>query len=333
MRVSSLLHSGFFLAGIGTSCTAFIRASSGRLTIRRRHDFELPMISNLFNQQGSKKPAEEALPRDVKDAVKQCREATQSALQDRVSRMRVEFPVGTQFGVEPRPKKKNKEPTLLDLQMSDRELARVYVEMFQPVGGQNIAVAFRTEDEAEAAKKAWKGDPSAQCSIKCLNRNKKSAKQKAKGRGFAAKMAAEFEKNDDSGPFKLQDNTEVLLFVAPSLKEKLVIDRVCEDAGMGTLVVLLNARDDTLRSKDDFQDIFHLGAGPQQVAPSCLMFYRYGKEWVLARKPKIGPPQSILVQTSKPGEQECQAAFDSLELSAVERSMENVLENASSWFK
>lgn len=217
--------------------------------------------------------------------------------------------------------------------MSDRELARVFVEMFQPVGGHNIAVAFRTDDEAEAAKKVWKGDPSAQCTVKCLNRSKKAAKAKTKSKGFAAKLAAELEPDDDSGPFKLQDNTEVLLFVAPSLKEKLVIDRVCEDAGMGTLVVLLNAREETLRSKDDFQDIFYLGAAPQQAAPSCLMFHRYGKQWVLARKPKIGPPQSILVQDSKPDEKECKVAFDTLELSAVERNVENVLENASTWFK
>jgi Domain of unknown function (DUF1995) len=56
------------------------------------------MISDLFNMNNKNNAEKESLPRDVQDAVKKCREATQSALQSRTSRMRVEFPVGTQFG-------------------------------------------------------------------------------------------------------------------------------------------------------------------------------------------------------------------------------------------
>jgi hypothetical protein len=235
--------------------------------------------------------------------------------------------------VEPRSKTKSKELTWKDLQMSDRELARVYVEMFQPVGGQNIVVAFRTEEEADAAKSVWKGDPSAQSMVKSIDRNKKEVKKKAKSQGFAAKLAAEIEGNNVSGPFQLPDNAEVVLFVAPSLKEKPIIDRVCDAAGMGTLVILLNARDEALRSKDDFQDVFHLGAAPQEAAPSCLLYHCFQKPWVLARKPKIGPPRSILTQENKPNVEECRAAFDALELSPVERNVENVLENAASWFR
>ena len=46
------------------------------------------------------KPITTNIPRDVKDAVSKCRSAMQEALKNHISRMDVEFPVGTKFGVE-----------------------------------------------------------------------------------------------------------------------------------------------------------------------------------------------------------------------------------------
>ena len=49
-----------------------------------------------------------SLPKDGKDAVSRCRAATQEALKAQLSRMDIEFPVGTKFGVEKSPKVKGK---------------------------------------------------------------------------------------------------------------------------------------------------------------------------------------------------------------------------------
>lgn len=310
-----------------------------------------------------------SLPRDVKEAVSNCRQATQQALQNRLSRMDIEFPVGTKFGVEETPavsKKKRSAaaaddddssslgdggPTQALLDQSNRELARLFVEMFQPVGGDNIVVAFVEEDLADAAKNKWKGDVGASSRVLAMNRSKtkkKAAKKTTKAKGFAAKIAAEVGDDDNgterpTGSFQLPPNTEVALFVAPGPKELVVIEKICQAVGMGTLVVLLNARLDKVTSfgtdeaaklyRQDFEPVFSLAAAPQNEAPSCLMYRAYPGEWVLARKPKVGQPKTILTQATKPTREECQAAYEALEVGDLEKNMEDFVDNVAGWFR
>lgn len=295
-----------------------------------------------------------ALPRDVKEAVSKCRAATQEALKNRVSRMDIEFPVGANFNVEPQPKGKRSSnnadgsPTKVDLERSDRELARLFVDMFQPVGGEHLTVVFPEVSAADAAKKKWKGDPTAQCRILSLDRRNSSApKKKVKSKGFAAKLAAEVGDGDSGnvdGPFKLPGQTEVALFVSPGPKELVIIERVCQEAGMGTLVVLLNARIDTIsnfgttQAKElftkKFESVFHLAAfQPQYVAPNCLLHRVYPGKWILARKPKVGSPKTILVTEERPSAAEAEKVFESLEVSDLEKGVEDMVQNVAGWFK
>ena len=318
---------------------------------------------------------QEELPRDVKEAVSNCRQATQTALQNRMSRMDIEFPVGTDFGVEKKTKPKGGRrrrqaaeeleddaspgaPTQLTLDRSNRELARLFVDMFQPVGGDNIVVAFVDDDLADTAKKNWKNEAGASCRILAMNRrpggSKNSKKKKRKkvmtsARGFAAKLAAEVD--DDSnesagsgrGPFQLPPNTEVALFVAPGPKELIAIEKICETVGMGTLVVLLNARLNKISNfgteateeffTREFEPIFSLAAAPQEEAPNCLLYRSYPGNWLLARKPSVGRPKTILSQEGKPTEEECQRAFDKLEISDLEKNVEGFVDNVAGWFK
>jgi hypothetical protein len=53
---------------------------------------------------------------------------------------------------------------------------------------------------------------------------------------IAAKLAAEVNDDSSSGPFSLLDGIEVALFVTPGPKELLVVQNVCEQVGMGTLL-------------------------------------------------------------------------------------------------
>lgn len=100
------------------------------------------------------KNSDPTLPKDVKDAISNCRAAVQTALEQRLSRMDIELPVGANFGVEKGGAGKKKgggrmadalgdssnggAPTMDQLTKSDRELARIFVEMFQPLGGEHI---------------------------------------------------------------------------------------------------------------------------------------------------------------------------------------------------
>lgn len=315
-------------------------------------------------------------PKDVKEAVSKCRQATQDALSNRLSRMEVCFPVGTDFGVEKktdRPKKRGRlqddydgssssnnkrTPTQAILEKSDRELARLFVEMFQPVGGDNIAVTFIDDNLADDAKLKWKKEAGgASCRILAMNRRslkKKKTKKKSGAKGFAAKLDIEIgsDSDDDTptaddgsskgGPFQLPSNTEVALFVAPGPKELIVIEKICDTVGMGTLVVLLNARLDKVTKygtkeaeklfTEDFETVFNLGAASQEDAPNCLLYHAYPGDWVLARKPNIGRPKTILCQTSKPTNLDCQQAFETLEISDLEKNVENFVDNVAGWF-
>ena len=291
------------------------------------------------------------LPKDVKEAVSKCRQATQNALQQKISRMDIEFPVGTKFGVEKGGNKKKSAmadaPTKSMLDQSDRELARLFVDMFQPVGGDNICVAFADTLLADQAKQKWKGDPTAACQILGINRKKKAAKKnaKTKAKGFAAKMAAEVGdlEEPNSGPFKLPEKTEVAIFVAPGPKELVAIEKICSEVGMGTLVILLNARLDKVDNFgtpearelfiEEFESVFCLSAAPQQAAPDCLLFREYPGDWVMARKPKVGQPKPLLQQAVKPTLQQCAKVYDEIEIGDFEKGVESALENVSGWFR
>jgi hypothetical protein len=293
-----------------------------------------------------KDSTEVKLPRDVKDAVSSCRAATQEALKSQISRMDIEFPVGTNFGVEKGDKKRAKNdggPTKNVLDKSDRELAGLFVEMFQPVGGEKICVAFNDQGLADLAKKQW--DFGAKSQVLAMNRKKADKKKgNAKPKGFAAKMAAEVEDTEDSGgPFNLPEGTEVALFVAPGPKELVVIEKICAEVGMGTLVVLLNARMSKITNfgteeaeklfTQDFEKVFCLSAAPQNAAPDCLLYRAYPGDWVLARKPKVGQPKPLLTQKESPSADECKQAYDNIDIGNLEKGVENALENVAGWFR
>lgn len=308
---------------------------------------QLSMIGGLFQADKKSQPT---LPRNVKDAVTACRSSVQEALGQRLSRMAIEFPVGTKFGVEAVPDNKKTStdtaaPTRDDFLRSDRELARLFVDMFQPVGGENIAVVFADMEQAEAASNKWRSDATAQCRISSLDgKKKRKAAAKKKTKGFAAKLAAEIGDDDESGPFRLTENTEVALFVAPSTaKELATIERICHDVGMGTLVILLNARIGTIDSfptptaetlyKQGFESVFCLSAADQAAAPNCLLYRAFPGPWSLARKPRVGQPKPLLTMDARPTVEEYRAAHEAAQLSDLEEGVENAIENMASWFR
>jgi Domain of unknown function (DUF1995) len=296
------------------------------------------MITDLFrgNAASGSVPS---LPRDVKEAVSSCRGAVQNALQKQISRMVVEFPAGTKFGVERVPKNA-KSQLLQDVQRSDRELARLFVEMFQPVGGENIAVVFVDDDLAALARNKWEDDPTAECRVLSVNRKKPKNSARAKrSKGFAARLSAEIEDDGSaSGPFRLPEKTEVAIFVAPSPKEVLSIVRVCNEVGMGTLVLLVNPRlasaesaDDHIR--EDFETVFMLSPAPLQDSPGCILYRAYPNAWALGRKPKLGPPKTILTSPNRPTSEECRAAFEEAKVSSVGKGLETTVESIATWFR
>eukprot|EP00804_Cyclotella_cryptica_P022614 CCRYP_009479-RA/>CCRYP_009479-RA protein AED:0.05 eAED:0.05 QI:162/1/0.5/1/1/1/2/0/367 len=318
---------------------------------------------SMINVFGGGELKEPQLPKDVKDAISKCRGAVQKGLENRISRMDVEMPVGANFGVENKKTSKNKRGnlssltgddsesslTLDKLDTSNRELARLFVEMFQPLGSSHICTVFNDEYLADQARERWSDDISAECNIVAIDRKGKRSRgglvktgnkgmqKKKKAMGFAAKIAAELEEGSDSGPFSLPKETEVALFVAPGPKELIAIERICNEVGMGTCVILLNARlslidkfvsDDARKLfLEEFEPIWSLSAAPQDEAPGCLMHRAYPGPWMLARKPKVGAPKTIAIkQGEKFSGEECKDAFGKVEISELERGTERLAE-------
>jgi hypothetical protein len=240
--------------------------------------------------------------------------------------------------------------------------------MFQPLGGSHIATIFHDSNLADSAKQSWKNDSSAECKIMSLNKGQKmksmtkgknskgmgggmgggmgkagkgmgmgGSGRKSKKKQFATKMNEEFDA-DSSGPFQLPDGCELALFVAPTVKDMVTIKKLCSEVGMGTLVVLLNARLSLFENnpnqeffEEEFESVFYLSVAPQEAAPGCLMNRAYPKDWIVARKPKVGAPKTIATYSDKPTEEECRAAYESIEVGDVEKAAEEVLTNVASW--
>ena len=98
-----------------------------------------------------------SLPRNLKELMEQLRGSVQGSLSARMSRISVETPIGFEFGVEVEKAKRKGRTKVLsstDIQRSNRELARIFVGMFEGTGLVPL-ILFPTVKEANAAKELW----------------------------------------------------------------------------------------------------------------------------------------------------------------------------------
>ncbi|CAM9986338.1 unnamed protein product [Discosporangium mesarthrocarpum] len=262
------------------------------------------------------------MPRNIKETVSFMRAAVQEGLRAQQSRMDVDLPFAARLGVEVDPSEE-KGPSADDIQKSDRELARLFVDMFDVIGD-HVVVAFPTDAEASAAKKAWaKGAPYRGKVVSMKPQKKKGPKIK-RGTGAVIGFAAAVKKGREGGGVGGQDEaaggivspgTEVLLVVAPKQAELSIVERLSRELGAGCLIVLLNSRlhqasfmGDEQRDffLQEFQSVFHLR--PLGTETNDFVFRAYPKDWTVARKPKIGPPKVLLSKTDRPNLEEIRAA-------------------------
>ena len=166
---------------------------------------------------------EAALPRDIKEVVNQMRASVQSALNNRVSRIDVDLPIGAEFGVEQggETRKRGAKLTAADVSKSDREVARLFVEMFEGTGLRPL-VLFTDEKQAVRAKELWPGVDAriavlgAPPSTPKAQQPRKAAKKRSGGGGggFGAPAASK----QAPAPKQLTavpPDTEVLFVVRP----------------------------------------------------------------------------------------------------------------------
>eukprot|EP00967_Tisochrysis_lutea_P091474 scaffold131350_cov30-Tisochrysis_lutea.AAC.1 len=289
------------------------------------------------------------LPRTPKAMVDQLREAVQTALSARQSRMRVMLPPGFDYGIESQRKGKQVSNKIV---RSDRELARLFVEMFQGTG-LVPTVCFSNVDDASAATKLWGDieartmalDPgAAQGSVKPAKGPNPTRAQSRGAGGGGFGTAAPSPKGKSKKPIsKIPESAEVIFVVAPGPSQCEAVQSFCMAHGIDRLVVLLNARsldeapmsvlDDTtvqLASATgvgtaevdqreyfdtEFVDVYAFLTDPagKSTDPAVLFKRSAAEPWSLVSKPKIGPPRQLLSSDKRPSIAVMRAAIDEKE--------------------
>lgn len=320
------------------------------------------------------------LPRDVRGCISQMTSSTQEALRSRCSRMDIELPPGAELGVEKGsevPKeggffglgekvKGDAQQAGKAVQRSDRELARLYTEMFASIKD-GVSVAFGTAADADAARGVWGAstprtvvlDPSAKGVASGGiggGAGKKKGKKGGKGNkrgasrgvGFASKLDAAMGSPTAPGRPTVPAGTEVLLVVAPRGGVQLsALEQMSRDVGMGCCIILLNARLETAGFASDgqreyfleeFEPVYHVKPPPPDVVtraiaeneavPTPIISRAYPHDWRLSAKPVLGPPKLVSTFAARPEPEALVAALTNF----AETEGEGFPEQAASLF-
>jgi hypothetical protein len=233
---------------------------------------------------------------------------TQQALQARTSRMEIELPPGSDFGVEASSSKASKrqatESTADSIRRSNREAARLVAEMFAVISAQTVAL-FPSEGEAADARVKWGPTFRGQCYG--IDGGGPAA-SKAFGSNLYSKRASKHEIEQQllsSGGLYIPAGTELVIVAGPRAKDIKKLQKMHEQLGEATCVILVNARaavEAAVAKADDgsgdwvsaaFTNVFHyapplLPPATSSTAPArdLLLYHEYGSNWYLAEKEK-----------------------------------------------
>jgi len=273
------------------------------------------------------------VPTNVKETVSSMRKSIQAALQSKNSRMMVELPRGANFGMETDEDGVNSYDG--GVEKSDRELARLLVEMFQPLG-ESLVCTFPSDQQVKKAKSAWGN--SYEGTIKTLT-PKKAKGGRRKG-GFAAKLEAELAEGPSGfADVVLPKGTEVVIAVAPSQKDMVALEKLANEVGLGCLILIANGRfwekKDIFSSDEQedffdqaFETVFEVKVIPDPEGDGLIQYKSYGEDWVIAKKQNFGAPKILLSSENPFSEEQIQEALD---ISA--QTPEGILDNLTGMFK
>ena len=271
----------------------------------------LPLSTSLSNPPALPPPT---LPRNVKDSLSALRSSVQSSLTSKSSRILVNMPNGCNYKMEDKSNSAppSNTPTTDLVHRSDRELARIFVEMFQPIGGERISVVMDSHELLSKAEKKW-GDVTSICSLVSFDKSPKKKKkkdEKRRNKGFAQIMAEEMDKDMDMDDGSSSNNllpadTECAIIVAPSESRFSAIKNLSESVGPACLIIIINCRDiahDRFYTEIDskagevaaggpYTNAFTLKAVDSKIAPDCLLHKRFSSPWLFSTAPRklVGP--------------------------------------------
>eukprot|EP00624_Nannochloropsis_granulata_P005626 evm.model.NODE_3998_length_11613_cov_18.861534.2 len=264
------------------------------------------MIANFLSGGGEPK----GIPRSIKDGINGLRFAMQRALRDRKSRVEVNLPRGTPLGVEGPGAGSSADDKY---EKADRELARLTVELFNPII-ENTVVIFSQGRQARRASSIWgtevvKTMAWDEMTSTAIKRKNKKAKRGAGGFGADGR--------GENSATSLPPGTEVCIVVAPGPKELSAVKRLSDSMGFDTLIIVLNTpldqaapylpKDEATALLSAFETVFFLNVlnDPSvKTLDNMLLFKSYPGEWLIAQKGALGPPQILASNVERFTEEE-----------------------------
>lgn len=297
MRQSALVVSLYLLLGTYAFTVPPLNQVSQSSRSHRRRICPSYMIANFLG--GGGEP--QGIPRSIKDGINGLRFAMQRALRDRKSRAEINLPRGTPLGVEG-PGAGSADDDKYE--KSDRELARLTVELFKPIID-NTVVIFSQGRQARRAASIW---GTALVKTMALDEMTSSA---IKRKNKKAKKEGGFGASEGGGEMTtLPPGTEVCIVVAPGPKELSAVRRLSESLGFDTLLIILNTpleeasphlpKDEAVALLSEFEPVFFLNVlndAAVKTLDNVLLYRSYPGEWSIAQKGALGPPKIL---ASKP---------------------------------
>jgi len=327
-----LCRQGLDAAGLRARPRLQTRIRHGGVVGRRAFDL-IQAGKKFFSEDDDDDDSGITVPADIRELVAQMKKSTEVCLRNGIGHIDIELPPGFRLGVEDQKKKtgiydlsteanEDKSEEALkavkeELAESDRELARLYVEMMQALPD-GLVIAFRTKAAAARARRAWKIEDE----LMRLKGTVISFPEKAKG-SFAQELGA-------PEAFKKQLNDlgcNCLIVVAPRKEQLKLVNQIRKEKGDQMGIFLLNSRiigrdresklPPQLRNEllSDFVPSFHFRFWKRK---NSVVYHRIGNdastEWVVAQQKVLkvsnkAVTQEVLRSVEEPSNDQIYEAF------------------------
>eukprot|EP00186_Timspurckia_oligopyrenoides_P004822 CAMPEP_0182444582 /NCGR_PEP_ID=MMETSP1172-20130603/2988_1 /TAXON_ID=708627 /ORGANISM="Timspurckia oligopyrenoides, Strain CCMP3278" /LENGTH=296 /DNA_ID=CAMNT_0024640175 /DNA_START=122 /DNA_END=1012 /DNA_ORIENTATION=+ len=252
-------------------------------------------------------------PGSIRNTIAQLKDGVQTCLSSRISRIEIQFPKDTSFGLEDANSGANLKIKVNDFELRSRELAKLTHEMFRGTG-LNIAVVFNEEISKRAAIESW-----------------------SKEEIPSMILAKELQKNAKSN--------DVLLCVNPKVKMLIQVQNVCRNEGDRVAVLLLNPDFCTVpwpneSLKQFFFDSFESAVYYSKIAidsepkSASILYRKFPDDWTLCQKRGLGAPVVVQSWKDRPTEVEVEnAVLESLKTGTDQKNpLSGLINSMSSLF-
>jgi len=238
------------------------------------------------------------LPESPKQLAAQMSVAVQSALKGQCRLLEVRLPDGLCFGLFGKPPGKqmlgDPDDALIPAvqEQADRELAWLFVEMFQSYGDA-CCVVFPDSKAAKAAERDWSSTPLTPRVVGSLFELQGRRKAAAGFGGSRPKGSA-----GGAAP-------QVIVLVRPKASDVKAVERP-----EGGVVVLLNAG--KWHQKRGYEAVYALQDNPHPGWRGGLLFRSYPSSWSLGVAGKVGAPRIYGSQDGRPTLEEIDRGFEAV---------------------